>query len=443
MTNHAPALSNTLLASAYSLADVESGRSLTEALAHIPGDLRPSTQALAFYAMRHWGLARGLCGLLIQRTPANPIVPALIGLSLVLLEAAMQEGKHALAAGTPVYTAHTLVDQSVVAMSSQRDLAPYKGMVNAVLRRFQRERVTLLAQLSQSLEVRWNHPAWWVHRLRKSYPDAWQAILEASNTPPPLTLRVNTRRASVATVSQALNKQGITSTAVGQSGLMVKAPRSITSLAGYQEGWWSVQDTGAQLAAPLLQLKDGMRVLDACAAPGGKAAHMLELADIELTALDVDAQRLQRVGLNFERLGLMSERVSLLAADAADYLSWWDGMPYDAILADVPCTASGIVRRHPDIRWLRQEKDIDRMAKLQCNILDALWSMLALQGKLLLVTCSVFTQEGEMQAQQFLTRHSDAQRLDSPGQLLPQASEGDNTGDHDGFFYALFGRSGA
>jgi 16S rRNA (cytosine967-C5)-methyltransferase len=439
MTNHAPALSNTLLAAAYTLADVESGRSLTEALAHIPSDLRPSTQALAFYAMRHWGMARGLCAVLVQRAPPNPIVPALLGLSLVLLDAAMQSRLQPAPAGTPIYTEHTLVDQSVIAMQSQRDLTSYKGMVNAVLRRFQRERNALMAKLSQNLEARWNHPAWWVHRLRKTYPETWQSILQASNTPPPLTLRVNTRRASVESVCLAFTAAGIDCVPVGLFGVIVREPRGITTLPGYQEGWWSVQDAGAQLAAPLLAVTDGMRVLDACAAPGGKAAHLLELARLYLTAIDLDETRLSRVSQNLARLGLQGEHVRLLSADATTN-TWWDGKPYDAILADVPCTASGIVRRHPDIRWLRQEKDIDRLARSQREILDRLWTMLAPGGKLLLVTCSVFVQEGETQAQNFLSRHKDAFRLEAPGQLLPEAGQGDNSSDHDGFFYALFRR---
>lgn len=442
MTNHAPALSSSLLSAAYTLADVESGRSLTESLAHIPADLRPSTQALAFYAMRHWGLARGLCGALLQRAPPNPIVPTLLGLSLVLLDASIRAEKGSVPLGTPLYSAHTLVDQSVEAAQSQRDLVSYKGMVNAVLRRFQRERDVLLAQVSQQLEVRWNHPNWWVHRLRRAYPAQWQQVMEASNTPPPLTLRVNQRRATVDAVVAAFAVQGLDCKILPGNGILVQQPRPITALPGYQEGWWSVQDAGAQLAAPLLQVKQGMRVLDACAAPGGKAAHLLELVDIELTALDIDQSRLDRVRQNLQRLGLMTPQVHLLAADASDVNRWWDKKPFDAVLADVPCTASGIVRRHPDIRWLRQEKDIDRIAGLQKRILDSLWTTLAPGGKMLLVTCSVFPQEGEMLAQGFLQRHSDATRLTAPGQLLPVARAVDNSDDHDGFFYALFSRAG-
>ena len=442
MTNHAPALSDTLVAAAHVLADVESGRSLTEAITHIPTELRPSTQALAFYAMRHWGLAKGLTALLVQRAPPNPVVSALIGLSLVLLEASLQAIKGSTPSGTPLYAVHTLVDQSVSATQLHRDLVSYRGMVNAVLRRFQRERDALLSKLNSNLEARYNHPAWWVHRLRRAYPDQWQRIFEVSNTPPPLTLRINRRRATVTSVVDALAAQGLTCTVIGLDSLIVDQPRGITSLAGYHEGWWSVQDAGAQLAAGLLEVKDGMRVLDACAAPGGKTAHLLELANIELTALDVDESRLDRVQQNLKRLGLLSTEVHLKVADASLIDSWWDKKPFEVILADVPCTASGIVRRHPDIRWLRQEKDIDRMAKQQREILHQLWQTLAPGGKLLLVTCSVFPQEGELLASEFAEQHSDAMRLAAPGQLLPVTRSADHSQhDHDGFFYALFARS--
>jgi 16S rRNA (cytosine967-C5)-methyltransferase len=185
---------------------------------------------------------------------------------------------------------------------------------------------------------------------------------------------------------------------------------------------------------------DGQRVLDACCAPGGKTAHILELADVDLTALDQDAERLCRVKENLNRLKLMNDRVKLKVADASDWQSWWDGKPYDVILADVPCTASGVVRRHPDIAWLRREADLTQTVTLQTKILDGLWHTLAPGAILLLVTCSVFPDEGEYQAQAFLARHADAMRLDAPGQCLPMASDEHGQVGHDGFFYAKFQR---
>jgi len=220
----------------------------------------------------------------------------------------------------------------------------------------------------------------------------------------------------------------------------MSSPKPVTQLPGFAEGWWSVQDAGAQLAAELLAPADGMRVLDACSAPGGKTAHLLELADIDLLALDADGERLERVEQNLDRLGLASNRVQMKAADASDLDAWWDGKPFDAVLADVPCTASGIVRRHPDIRWLRRENDVRRTATLQAKILDSLWQTVAPGGRLLYVTCSVFPIEGARQALEFLQRHPEAQRLDAPGQLLPVAVDATPAAQHDGFFYALFAK---
>ena len=273
-----------------------------------------------------------------------------------------------------------------------------------------------------------------------AYPQHWQAILLAANLPAPLTLRVNRRRASREQVLAAFQDAGLAAEPVGAAGLVVATPRPVVQLPGFAEGWWSVQDAGAQRAAELLAPADGMRVLDACAAPGGKTAHLLELADIDLLALDADAGRLERVGQNLDRLGLGGDRVRLQAADAADLDAWWDGKPFDAVLADVPCTASGIVRRHPDIRWLRRENDLRRTAALQTRILDALWRTVAPGGRLLYVTCSVFPIEGTRQALEFLQRHPEARRLDAPGQLLPVAVDATPAEQQDGFFYALFAK---
>ena len=326
------------------------------------------------------------------------------------------------------------------ATQGQRDTLNFKGLVNAILRRFQRERAQLLSQLAQDLEAQYNHPKWWIEALQKAYPQEWQRLLETANVHPPLTLRVNLRATTRATVEQAFAAQGIASTAFGAAGLVLEVPRSIASLPGYAQGWWSVQDAGAQLAAPLLELKDGMRVLDACAAPGGKSAHMLELAKLKLVALDIDNARMGRVEQNLERLGLLTDEVELIAESAMRAHTWWDGKPFDAVLADGPCTASGIVRRHPDIRWLRRATDLSATAKLQREILDSLWSLVAPGGKLLLVTCSIFTEEGEAQAAAFTKRHAQALRLPAPGQLLPCLADAEHPAGQDGFFYALFSR---
>ena len=440
MNHPTPALSNSLLAAARAVAAVEGGQSLTEALADTSAELRPSAQALAFYAMRHWGEAIAIRRLLVQREPSSPIIGALLGLALVLLDVAMQDEASGRDPTAPLYTAHTLVDQSVQATQLQRSLVNYKGLVNAVLRRFQRERPALLEQLADDLEAQWNHPVWWIKALKKAYPDTWQSLLHTANQHPPLTLRVNARETSREAVMASFAEKGINATAFGPAGLVLDTPRPIASLPGYEQGWWSVQDAGAQLAAPLLEVKPGMRVLDACAAPGGKTAHLLELADIDLTVLDIDPQRLTRVEQNLKRLKLLRPSVKLIAESAVRTHLWWDEKPFDAVLADVPCTASGIVARHPDIRWLRRREDIAQTVKLQREILDSLWSVVAPGGKLLLVTCSIFPEECELQAEAFLARHVQAERLEAPGQLLPTLPSAEQPAGHDGFFYALFTR---
>ncbi|HWK62665.1 MAG TPA: methyltransferase domain-containing protein, partial [Eoetvoesiella sp.] len=245
--------------------------------------------------------------------------------------------------------------------------------------------------------------------------------------------------ATVEQVLAALDEAGIEARAVGASGIALAASKPVQAIPGFAQGWWSVQDASAQKAAELLAPASGMRVLDACCAPGGKAAHLLELADIDLTAIDSDAGRLARVEQNLERLGLGGGRVVLKAADASNLDAWWDGRPFDAVLADVPCTASGIVRRHPDIRWLRREGDIAKTAALQRKIVNALWKTVKPGGRLLYATCSIFPQEGEQQASRFLESHADAVRLPAPGQLLP-AGSGEHDFPSDGFFYALFAR---
>jgi len=435
--NLAPPLSSVLLSSAGVVEGVLDGRSLTDALTDVSSALRPATQAVSFHAMRYLGWADAVGRELVQRYP-SVLFESLLLVSLTLLK---EEGEAAAALpGMPVYAAHTVVDQAVTAASNTRSLSSFKGMLNACLRRFLRERAALEAAVADSPEARWNHPGWWVKQLGVAYPQQWREILESANVPAPLTLRVNRRRATREQVLAAFQAAGLAAEPVGQSGLVLGSPKPVTQLPGFAEGWWSVQDAGAQLAAELLAPADGMRVLDACSAPGGKTAHLLELADIDLVALDADGERLERVEENLGRLGLASNRVQLQAADAADLDAWWDGKPFDAVLADVPCTASGIVRRHPDIRWLRRENDVRRTATLQAKILDSLWQTVAPGGRLLYVTCSVFPIEGARQALEFMQRHPEAERLDAPGQLLPVALNATPAEQHDGFFYALFAK---
>jgi len=292
--------------------------------------------------------------------------------------------------------------------------------------------------------AQWSHPGWWIARVRADHPVHWREILAAGNTRPPLALRVNARVTTRDELLARFAAAGIAARAAGVAGVIVDPPQPVTTLPGYEGGAFSVQDLGAQLAVPLLGVADGMRVLDACAAPGGKATHALELADVELTALDRDDHRLARVHENLARLALAGRRVRVIAGDARDPAGWWDGRPYDRILADVPCTASGVVRRHPDGKWLRRATDVAAFAVEQRAILDALWPLLAPKGRLLYATCSVFAGENDAPVADFLSRHPDALResLTFPpgvahagGQLLPSGEGGDH--NQDGFYYAL------
>jgi 16S rRNA (cytosine967-C5)-methyltransferase len=421
-----------LLGAAAAVARVRAGTALPQALAdvfHAYGatpQARGAIQDIAYRTMRQLGRSEVLLGLMTSKAPEPPMLASLLCGALALLDTP---------AGAAPYEPFTVVDQAVTAAAAHPDFAHAKAMVNAVLRRFLRERAALEgAALKQPL-AQWNYPEWWIDATRAAYPDDWQAILAAGNVHPPLTLRVNRRKTSVEAYLALLAGAGMRADVVGPFAVRLEQAVNVSHIPGFGEGLVSVQDAGAQLAAPLLGLEDGMRVLDACAAPGGKSGHILELADVDLTAVDADPKRLARVGDNLGRLELSAR----LVAAGAETSGWWDGKPFDRILADVPCTASGIVRRHPDIRWLRRKADTHQLATLSAKILDNLWQMLRPDGKLLFVTCSLWPQESEAQAAAFAVRHN-AIRLDAPGQLLPASGDGR---DHDGLFYALFQKNAA
>nr|WP_207186106.1 16S rRNA (cytosine(967)-C(5))-methyltransferase RsmB [Rubrivivax gelatinosus] len=418
---------------------VRAGRSLTDVIARVPADARPGVQALAFHTMRWLGSAGEVRALVAPKSPP-PNVESLLVTALALLWPT----------GEPApYTDHTLVDQAVNAARHRTPVAA--GFINAVLRRFVRERDKLAAAARHQPLGAFNHPLWWIERVRHDWPTQWQALLEAANVHPPFTLRVNHRRGSGEAYLQRLAAQGRAASLVDDPALLGQAvvlaePCPVTQLPGFAEGEVSVQDAAAQRAAPLLVgdgLPAGARVLDACAAPGGKTAHLLELAELDLLALDSDPTRLVRVQENLNRLQLKAE---VRAGDARDTAAWWDGRPFDAILLDAPCSASGIVRRHPDVRWLRRPDDISSLARLQAEMLEALWPLLAPGGRLVYATCSLFRSEGAEQIDAFLQRHGGGDAsLDplSPGHLLPLADNGPQPSAgapralHDGFYYAL------
>jgi 16S rRNA (cytosine967-C5)-methyltransferase len=384
---------------------------------------RGAVQDMAYGSLRHLGALDAL----LDRLLAKP----LSDLSLRhLLRVALYQLRHTRA------HPHVVVDHAVRAATAM-GAARAKGLVNAVLRNYLRQRDTLEPLQGAGDIAAYSYPQWWIDRLAAEQPARWRAVLEAGNARPPLTLRVNRRRIDREGYLQRLHQADIAASAVGRDGVIIERPCPVTQLPGFGEGWLSVQDAGAQLAGHLLDVGNGMRVLDACAAPGGKAAHLLELADIDLTAADIDAQRLRRVADNLQRLGL---KANLMQADAGDAAAWSGTVRYDRIIADVPCTASGVVRRHPDIKWLRRPSDIASMAKQQARILEVLWQQLASGGKLLYVTCSVFAAENAERIEDFRHHHADARLIVSDvlleglnheaGQIFPDTL-------HDGFFYAL------
>ena len=416
---HQPPLRQLLKRAAYAIdAVVHQGHTLTRVLADQPVAGRATVQDICYASLREYALLAALRDALLSNPLKDRVIACLLVVALRQLRARPD-------------STHMIVNEAVEAAAATQPWA--RGLVNGVLRNYLRHTDLLLDEVQQKEPARWNYPQWWIDQVRTAYPDDWQAVLTAGNQHPPMTLRVNPQHGSTAAYLELLQEAGLDAQQTGEFALQLAQPIPVTQVPGFSTGRVSVQDAGAQLAAPLLELADGQRVLDACAAPGGKSGHIVELADVNLTALDNDASRLIRVQENLDRLGL---HASLLTGDAALPDSWWDGVPFDRILADVPCSASGVVRRHPDIKWLRRPDDLARFAAQQAAILPALWRCLARGGKLLYVTCSIFPQENQRQVDAFLSHHDDAQQqaLDhaglSAGQLLPNDH-------HDGFFYAL------
>ena len=414
-----PPLSKAFACAASVIAAVIGGRNLDRELASVPQALRPAVQDLAYGALRQYGRGDALLAPLLAKPLAELSIRALLLAAVYRLEARPDD-------------AHTSVDQAVSAAAAMAN-GRFKSLVNAVLRNFQRQYATLVDTALVHDYARWQHPQWWIEKVRLAHPRQWQDILMAGNGRPPMTLRLNRPRSTDAnTYIERLAQQGIGAHALDDSAILLDKPVPVAQLPGFAAGEVSVQDWGAQRAAGLLDARPGMRVLDACAAPGGKTAHIIELADVDLTALDADAKRLQRVAENLGRLGLTAK---LSVADCIAIDTWWDQRPFDRILSDVPCSASGVVRRHPDAKWLRRKSDVVNFARTQSRILDALWQVLAPGGKMLYCTCSVFEEENRQQIQAFVSRHADARRLPTGNrqtelQLLPTAV-------HDGFYYTL------
>lgn len=411
------------------LAEVLAGRNLNEVLAELwprYPDLQPrqrgAVQDLSYGALRYFSRLDFLLQSLITRPITHEGVRCLLLASLYQLNYAKTRP-------------YAVVDHAVEAARALD--APWAAkFVNGVLRNFLRRKPELVQRANDFEPARYCHPQWWIDRMRKDYPKQWVDILNANNSHPPLILRVNRLRTRPEEYLARLQTAELEAELLEPGAIRILKPVAVDKLPGFREGLVSVQDAGAQYAAPLLDLAEGQRVLDACAAPGGKASHILELARVDLTALDKDPFRLKQVGENFQRLQLQGR---LVAGDAANPDSWWDGKPFDRILADVPCSASGVVRRHPDIKWLRRPEDIAQFAATQKRILASLWRLLAPGGKLLYATCSLFPEENEDIVVAFSATQSNAKRLvleKLDAQLLPNAA-------HDGFFYALLEKTAA
>lgn len=402
-----------LLQAARINAAVFAGQSLADGMLNrVDSIARPAVQDIVYGSLRCYGRGDFFLGRLLTKPLADNEVRMLLLVAIYRLE-------------TRPDAAHTVVDQAVAAAGELAG-GNFRGLVNGVLRNFLRQQSELTNALQSDAVALSQHPDWWLAQLQAAWPNDWQSIVAAGNGPPPMALRVNQRRSSRAEYQERLSAEGIAATPVGDFGLLLEKPLPVERLPGFAAGLVSVQDPGAQRAAKLLNPAPRSRVLDACAAPGGKTAHLLECARLDMLALDLKPARCRRIEANLDRLGLGA---ALKAGDCTKLNTWWDGEYFDAVLADVPCTASGVVRRNPDSKWLRREADIASFAATQSRILDALWQVVRPGGKLLYVTCSVFPAENSLQIADFLARQPQASRRHEE-QLLP-------TAEHDGFYYCL------
>jgi 16S rRNA (cytosine967-C5)-methyltransferase len=446
MNGNAPPLADALRVAAAAWRGLRGGNSLDRALAaatdefaaslHAPVHPRLAAAAkdIAYSATRHLALIEAMQEKLAHRAP-EPAVSALLAVTLGQLLA-------------PRHATYVVVDQAVQAAKAQAETRAAAGFVNAVLRNALRRMPALRPELERQPTVAFNAPRWWIDRVREAEPAHFARILQLQQQVPPLVLRVSRRQGSVEAYLQRLRNEGIEASRVGAAAVWLHTPLPVADIPGFAAGDVSVQDAGAQLAVQLLQVEDGMHVLDACAAPGGKTAQLAEVADnLTIDAVELDAARAERIEENLRRTQARSHAlIRVHVADAAQPERYAPGR-YQRILLDAPCTASGIVRRHPDIPWLRRPADVAQLATLQARLLDALWPLLEPAGRLLYVVCSVFAEEGPRQADAFAARHADARPLTLPGvnggqlRLPPEHGPAWSEGlpsVHDGFFFAMF-----
>ena len=414
---------------ASTIEEVAAGKNLQEVLAalrHAHPELglseKGALQDIAYGCQRYAGSLRFMLSKMLNKPISNSRLESLLLVALYQLNHT-RNAPHA-------------VFNEAVENIARIGKGQYRSFANAILRRFLREKEALNSLCKTDDTAKYNYPQWWQAYLKNHYPKHWHNILAATMQPPPMTLRINRRHGNSESYLKELEQAGLAGKALDDYAVRLHEAVSVNALPGFAEGRVSVQDWGAQQAAYLLKPQSGERILDACAAPGGKTGHLLEMADCQMTALDISSERMARVHSNLQRLGFLSENknfqtgmVQLKSADAADLAGWYDGKPFDAILADVPCTASGVVKRNPDIKWLRRPGDALKTARQQEPLLDSLWSVLRPGGRMLLATCSLFEEENQQQLSRFLTRHADAQCSESRV-LIPN-------GNQDGFYYAL------
>lgn len=403
-------------------------KALEVCLAGQPNEMKGVVQSLLYTTVRHRAKVELLLGKLVKKPPQEN-TKALLYIALALL----LEGKE---------KAFTVVNQAVDAAKMNAETAWSSGFINAVLRNFLRSRSQLTASFKTNLSAQFNAPGWWISKVRQAYPNQWRGILSTQNKQPPLTVRVNRSKISVSDFLLKLEQNGLTGKQVGSWAVVIEPACPVNKIPGFLEGLCSIQDAGSQLVTELLTLKDGDRVLDACAAPGGKSAQLLETYKLDLTAMEIDPKRAPRIKDTLSRLNLNAK---IVVGDASDESCVEKLGDFDAIVLDAPCTASGIVRRHPDIVWSRRPEDVALLAQRQRKILETLWKRLPYGKDLLYIVCSLFPEEGPEQIKCFLEKHPEAHLKGTPLtpdgvlRLLPTEQEADKNlpSNHDGFFYAL------
>ena len=429
-------LSDALVKASAYWEDIKEGTlSLDKALAHCATSADPqmkaAVQSILHTAIRHRAKVDLIATKLMNKTP-SPEVGALLDVALALLVNGQDK-------------TFTVVNQTVIAAKSAPETARASDFINAILRNYLRNKDSFAFLFSKNLNARFNAPGWWISKVRKAFPNQWESLLDVQTKHPPLTLRVNRRKISMQEYLDLAQKAGVNAKAIGPWAVIIDPPCPVQKIPGFSQGLVSVQDAGSQLVTEILKLAPGSRVLDACAAPGGKTAQLLENYDLDVTAIEIDPTRAPKINETLSRLGLKAE-VKVGSAADIDFLESLG--TFDAIVLDAPCTASGIVRRHPDIPWARRQSDIEQLAQTQAKILDTVWQILPNGKDLLYVVCSIFPEEGPWQIQAFLSRHKDAilKPLPFNGEemlrLIPTEKESSKGLPlvHDGFFYALLSK---